>query len=171
MDEKGFVEGMREYIAQLNREKRYSSAKSYQDALNSFIRYSGTDCIAYSAINKDNLRRYEAYLLENGCMRNTISTYMRRLRCIYNKAVENGKAEFIPTLFKGIFTGVESKRKKSLPIEDLHRLMTVPVEDGKQRKTQLALCLMFLFGGMSFVDFAHLKTGNIKNGILDYNRL
>ena len=94
MDEKGFVEGMREYIAQLNREKRYSSAKSYQDALNSFIRYSGTDCIAYSAINKDNLRRYEAYLLENGCMRNTISTYMRRLRCIYNKAVENGKAEF-----------------------------------------------------------------------------
>lgn len=79
-------------------------------------------------------------------MRNTISTYMRRLRCIYNKAVENGKAEFIPTLFKGIFTGVESKRKKSLPIEDLHRLMTVPVEDGKQRKTQLALCLMFLFG-------------------------
>lgn len=82
MDEKGFVEGMREYIAQLNREKRYSSAKSYQDALNSFIRYSGTDCIAYSAINKDNLRRYEAYLLENGCMRNTISTYMRRLRCI-----------------------------------------------------------------------------------------
>ena len=55
MDEKGFVEGMREYIAQLNREKRYSSAKSYQDALNSFIRYSGTDCIAYSAINKDNL--------------------------------------------------------------------------------------------------------------------
>lgn len=170
MDEKGFVEGMREYIAQLNREKRYSSAKSYQDALNSFIRYSGTDCIAYSAINKDNLRRYEAYLLENGCMRNTISTYMRRLRCIYNKAVENGKAEFIPTLFKGIFTGVESKRKKSLPIEDLHRLMTVPVEDGKQRKTQLALCLMFLFGGMSFVDFAHLKTDNIKNGILDYNR-
>ena len=103
-------------------------------------------------------------------MRTTISTYMRRLRCIYNKAVENGKAEFIPTLFKGIFTGVESKRKKSLPIEDLHRLMTVPVEDGKQRKTQLALCLMFLFGGMSFVDFAHLKTGNIKNGILDYNR-
>ena len=50
MDEKGFVEGMREYIAQLNREKRYSSAKSYQDALNSFIRYSGTDCIAYSLL-------------------------------------------------------------------------------------------------------------------------
>ena len=95
---------MREYISLLQKEGRYSSAKSYQDAMNSFIRYSGTDRIPYTYINKDTLRRYEAYLLEKGCMRNTVSTYIRRLRCIYNKAVENGKAEFIPTLFKGIFT-------------------------------------------------------------------
>ena len=49
-------------------------------------------------------------------MRNTVSTYIRRLRCIYNKAVENGEAAFIPSLFKGVFTGVESQRKKSLPL-------------------------------------------------------
>ena len=90
MDEKDLVEGMREYISLLQKEGRYSSAKSYQDAMNSFIRYSGTDRIPYTYINKDTLRRYEAYLLEKGCMRNTVSTYIRRLRCIYNKAVENG---------------------------------------------------------------------------------
>ena len=77
---------------------------------------------------------------------------------------------FIPSLFKGVFTGVESQRKKSLPLGDLNRLMTVPVKGEKLRKTQLALCLMFQYGGMSFVDFAHLNRGNIKNGILDYNR-
>ena len=170
MDEKGFVEGVRRYMSQLREEKRYSSAKSYQDALNSFIKYSGTENISYSDINKANLRRYEAYLLEKGCMRNTVSTYIRRLRCIYNKAVENGKAAFIPSLFKGVFTGVESQRKKSLPLGDLNRLMTVPVKGEKLRKTQLTLCLMFQYGGMSFVDFAHLNRGNIKNGILDYNR-
>ena len=92
MDEKDLVEGMREYISLLQKEGRYSSAKSYQDAMNSFIRYSGTDRIPYTYINKDTLRRYEAYLLEKGCMRNTVSTYIRRLRCIYNKAVENGEA-------------------------------------------------------------------------------
>ena len=150
MDEKDLVEGMREYISLLQKEGRYSSAKSYQDAMNSFIRYSGTDRISYTYINKDTLRRYEAYLLEKGCMRNTVSTYIRRLRCIYNKAVENGEAAFIPSLFKGVFT--------------------VPVKGEKLRKTQLALCLMFQYGGMSFVDFAHLNRGNIKNGILDYNR-
>lgn len=65
---------------------------------------------------------------------------------------------------------MESQRKKSLPLGDLNRLMTVPVKGEKLRKTQLALCLMFQYGGMSFVDFAHLNRGNIKNGILDYNR-
>ena len=146
MDEKDLVEGMREYISLLQKEGRYSSAKSYQDAMNSFIRYSGTDRIPYTYINKDTLRRYEAYLLEKG------------------------EAAFIPSLFKGVFTGVESQRKKSLPPGDLNRLMTVPVKGEKLRKTQLALCLMFQYGGMSFVDFAHLNRGNIKNGILDYNR-
>ena len=73
MDEKGFVEGVRRYMSQLREEKRYSSAKSYQDALNSFIKYSGTENISYSDINKANLHRYEAYLLENDCMRNTVS--------------------------------------------------------------------------------------------------
>ena len=77
MDEKDLVEGMREYISLLQKEGRYSSAKSYQDAMNSFIRYSGTDRIPYTYINKDTLRRYEAYLLEKGCMRNTVSTYIR----------------------------------------------------------------------------------------------
>lgn len=68
MDEKDLVEGMREYISLLQKEGRYSSAKSYQDAMNSFIRYSGTDRIPYTYINKDTLRRYEAYLLEKGCL-------------------------------------------------------------------------------------------------------
>ena len=50
MDEKDLVEGMREYISLLQKEGRYSSAKSYQDAMNSFIRYSGTDRIPYTYI-------------------------------------------------------------------------------------------------------------------------
>ncbi len=170
MDEKGFVEGVRRYMSQLREEKRYSSAKSYQDALNSFIKYSGTENISYSDINKANLHRYEAYLLEKGCMCNTVSTYMRRIRCVYNKAIEDGDAEYIPGLFQGVFTGVESKRKKSLSLENQHKLMTVKVESEVLRETQLVVCLLFQYAGMSFVDFAHLKERNIKNGILDYNR-
>ena len=108
-----------------------------------FIKYSGTENISYSDINKANLHRYEAYLLEKGCMCNTVSTYMRRIRCVYNKAIEDGDAEYIPGLFQGVFTGVESKRKKSLSLENQHKLMTVKVESEVLRETQLVVCLLF----------------------------
>lgn len=170
MDEQGLVRGIREYMARLHDEGRFSTAKSYQDALNSFVRYHGTDRIPYVSINKEGLRRYEAYLLERGCSRNTISTYMRRLRCVYNMAVERGEAEYVPNLFCGVFTGIESKRKKSLPVEDQFKLMTVRVEDKSLLRTQLAVCLMYQYGGMAFVDFAHLREENIQKGVLDYNR-
>ena len=140
--------GEKVYVPVTRGKALFLRQKCYQDALNSFIKYSGTENISYSDINKANLHRYEAYLLENDCMRNTVSTYIRRLRCIYNKAVENGEAAFIPSLFKGDFSRVvESQRKKSLPLGDLNRLMTVPVKGEKLRKTQLTLCLMFQYGG------------------------
>lgn len=170
MKKKSFTEGMRAYIAQLSKEGHYSSAKSYQDALNSFNRFCGLDDIPYFYINKDNIRKYQEYLLENECAWNTISTYMRRIRCVYNQAVENGEADYIPALFKKVFTGVESKRKKALSQEDMCRLMTAQVDEPRLYRAQLALCLMFLYGGMAFVDFAHLKAGNFKEGILDYKR-
>ena len=147
MDEKRFGgRDARVYKSVTKKEGRYSSAKSYQDAMNSFIRYSGTDRIPYTYINKDTLRRYEAYLLEKGCMRNTVSTYIRRLRCIYNKAVENGEAAFIPSLFKGVFTGVESQRKKSLPPGDLNRPMTVPVKGEVEEDTTGPLLDVSIWG-------------------------
>lgn len=170
MDEKGLIDGMRNYISRLGEEGRFSTAKSYQDALNSFVMYKGSKDIPYSYISRESLRRYEAYLIMRGCSRNTISTYMRRLRCIYNKAVEQGEASYIPNLFREVFTGIESKRKRSLALEEQHKLMTVKVENEDLRKTQLAICLMYQYGGMPFVDFAHLRPGNIQKGILDYKR-
>lgn len=170
MDEKGVVEGIRDYMALLNRKGCFSTAKSYRDAMNSFIKYSGTDWIPYACVDQENLCRYELYLIEHACSRNTISTYMRRLRCIYNMAVQSGEAGYIPNLFRDVFTGVESKRKKSLSIEEQHKLMTTPVDEYRLRRIQLAICLMYQYGGMAFVDFAHLKAENIKKGILNYKR-
>jgi len=170
MRRKDLNAGMQEYIDLLLKEERYSTAKSYQDAWNSFIRFSGLSYIPYTFINKDTLRRYECYLLHNGCKRNTVSTYMRRLRCIYNRAVEQGDAPYVPRLFSDVFTGVESKCKRSLPLTELHKLMTVPVPRPALRSTQLAICLMFQYGGISFVDFAHLKKDNFQDDCLVYHR-
>ena len=88
-------------------------------------------------------------------MRNTVSTYMRRIRHIYNLAVEAGEVSYIPNLFKGVFTGVESKRKKALPREMLERMFNAPLGDPSLRRVQLTVRLMFAFSGIAFVDLTH----------------
>ena len=171
MEKKDLVEGMRLYIYKLRVDGRYSTAKSYQDALNSFMRFCGLEVIPYIYVNKENLRRYQAFLLNKGCTWNTVSTYMRRIRCVYNMAVEEGLAPYIPYLFKGVFTGIESKRKKALPQDLLRSLMTASLDDPELRKTRQALCLMFQFCGMSFADLAHLEKSALDSDVLRYNRI
>lgn len=45
MEKKDLVEGMSLYIYKLRMDGRYSTAKSYQDALNSFMRFCGLEVI------------------------------------------------------------------------------------------------------------------------------
>lgn len=112
MNENDFVVGVLTYITCLREKKRYSTAKSYQDALRSFKCFCGREEIPYAYINRDTLLRYQSWLLAKGCARNTVSTYMRRIRHIYNLAVEVGEAAYIPHLFKNVFTGLRVNVKR-----------------------------------------------------------
>lgn len=137
MKKEDVVGGMLAYIAHLREVGRYSTAKSYLDALRSFKCFCGMEEIPYAYIDKERLLLYQAWLSKRGCMRNTVSTYMRRIRHIYNLAVEAGEVSYIPNLFKGVFTGVESKRKKALPLDSLRSLMGTPRVEPEMRRTQL----------------------------------
>ena len=170
MKKEDVVAGMLAYIAHLREVGRYPTAKSYLDALRSFKCFCGMEEIPYAYIDKERLLLYQAWLSKRGCMRNTVSTYMRRIRHIYNLAVEAGEVSYIPNLFKGVITGVESKRKKALPREMLERMFNAELEDQSLRRVQLTVRLMFAFSGIAFVDLTHLKWENIRDGILQYHR-
>ena len=170
MKKEDVVGGMLAYIAHLREVGSYSTEKSYLDALRSFKCFCGMEEIPYAYIDKERLLLYQAWLSKRGCMRNTVSTYMRRIRHIYNLAVEAGEVSYIPNLFKGVFTGVESKRKKALPREMLERMFNAPLGDPSLRRVQLTVRLMFAFSGIAFVDLTHLKWENIRDGILQYHR-
>mgnify|MGYP000709524137 CR=1 FL=1 len=67
---------------------------------------------------RNRLLCYQSWLLDKGRSLNTVSTYMRRIRHIYNLAVEANEAPFVPNLFKDVFTGVESKREEGVAARD-----------------------------------------------------
>lgn len=167
----GFTGCAKAYIRNLQEEGRYSTAHVYKNAIFSFTKFCGTPDIAFGQINRDSLRRYEQYLFECGLKPNTVSTYMRMLRSIYNRGVEIGIARFIPRLFRDVFTGVDVRQKKALPIDELHALLYKIPQSRQLRRTQMIARLMFQFCGMPFSDFAHLEKSALENGILRYKRI
>ena len=53
------------------------------------------EAIPYAYINRNRLLCYQSWLLDKGRSLNTVSTYMRRIRHIYNLAVEANEAPFV----------------------------------------------------------------------------
>lgn len=148
----------------------FSTAHLYGYAARSFSEFLKRDVIRFSDIKPEVLKLYEKYLIRTFHSHNTISTYMRMLRAIYNKAVMAGLAKFVFNLFHGVFTGVDRNHKKALDEPKLREILTGNVTSPGLKKVQLMAAAMFKLCGMPFVDLQHLSVDFVADGILKYNR-
>lgn len=171
MNKNGFSRCAELYISRLRREGRYSTAHVYKNALYSFTKFCGTFSVSFKQITRERLRCYGQYLYDCGLKPNTVSTYMRMLRSIYNRGVEAGSAPYIPRLFHDVYTGVDSRQKKALAVSELHKLLYNDPKSERLRHTQTIAALMFQFCGMSFADLAHLEKSALDKNIIRYNRI
>lgn len=170
-NKKGFSRCGELYIDRLREEGRYSTAHVYKNALFSFSVFCGTCNVSFRQITRESLQLYGQYLYENGLKLNTISTYMRMLRSIYNRGVEAGNAPFVPRLFHEAYTGIDVCQKRALTAAELHRLLFDDPRSERLRRIQDIASLLFQLCGMSFADLAHLEKSALENNILRYNRI
>ena len=170
-NKKGFSRCGELYIDRLREEGRYSTAHVYKNALFSFSVFCGTCNVSFRQITRESLRLYGQYLYENGLKLNTISTYMRMLRSIYNRGVEAGNAPFVPRLFHEAYTGIDVCQKRALTAAELHRLLFDDPRSERLRRIQDIASLLFQLCGLSFADLAHLEKSALENNILRYNRI
>ena len=171
MNKNGFSRCAEFYIGRLRKEGRHSTAHVYKNALFSFSVFCGTCNVSFRQITRESLRLYGQYLYENGLKLNTISTYMRMLRSIYNRGVEAGNAPFVPRLFHEAYTGIDVCQKRALTAAELHRLLFDDPRSERLRRIQDIASLLFQLCGMSFADLAHLEKSALENNILRYNRI
>lgn len=171
MNKNGFSRCAEVYIGRLRKEGRYSTAHIYKSALLSFTKFCDTSNVSFRQITRERLRHYGQYLNEGGLKLNTVSTYMRMLRSIYNRGVEWGYAPYVPLLFRDVYTGVDVRQKKALPLAELHKLLYEDPQSERLRHTQAIAALMFQFCGMSFGDLAHLEKSALEQNMLCYNRI
>lgn len=170
-NKKGFNRCGELYIGRLREEGRHSTAHVYKNAIASFCKFSGLYSMSFRQVTRERLRRYGQYLSERGLKPNTVSTYVRMLRSIYNRGVEAGYAPYVPGLFRDVYTGVDVRQKKALPAAELHKLLYEDPCSDRLRRVQSIAGLMFQFCGMSFVDLAHLEKSAMESNVLHYNRI
>lgn len=120
------------------------------------------------------LKGFEIHLRSRGCSWNTVSTYLRTFRAVYNRAVDSGRAVYVPHLFRSVYTGTRADRKRALDTEDMQKVFTQLPQSSAvtsdMRRTQGLFVLMFLLRGLPFVDLAYLRKSDLHDNVITYRR-
>lgn len=163
----GFMEDI---IGRLYQLEHIGTAKNYHAALVSFKRFRGNEDITLDAIDQIMMEDYQAYLKSTGLASNSISFYMRILRAVYNRAVEQDLTKDCKP-FRMVFTGTEKTLKRAIPINYIKRIKNLDLSLTPNIEFARDIFLFLFFcRGMSFIDAAFLRKTDVRNGVLTYRR-
>lgn len=165
-----FFEFAEDLINEMDSLGKQRVSETYAVALRSYKRFRNDVDISLDRIDSSELMSYESYLNKRMLTPNTTSFYMRNLRAIYNRAVDQGlTVQKFP--FKHVYTGIEKTQKRALSMRAIKRIKEIDLSG----KSSLEFARdMFLFSfytrGMSFIDMAYLRKSDVSGGVLKYRR-
>ena len=165
---------MKQVANGLQMEGNFGTAHVYRSSLNAIIAYRGKGDFTFDEVTPEWLKSFEIYLRSRGCSWNTVSTYLRTFRAVYNRAVDSGIASYVPHLFRSVYTGTRADRKRALDNEDMKKVFTrlsqSSVVTSALQQAQDLFILMFLLRGLPFVDLAYLRKSDLRDNVITYRR-
>lgn len=151
--QKDFMVFMSSVIIRLRNMERMGTLHVYQSTQNRIADFMGDRSLSFEEINPLWLQAFQAYLLGRGLNWNTISTYMRVIRAVYYRAVDEGEAPFQP-----------------LSERTLRSLQTPISSSPDLDYTRCLFLLLFMLRGIPFVDIAYMRRCDLKESKLTYRR-
>ena len=165
-------------IALLLKNGQLRTMQHYKATLNSYMRFRDGKDILIKEIDAEEMQSYEAYLknVAKVCS-NTSSFYLRILRATYNKAIEKG---LVPAPqqnpFKNVYTGIAKTKKRAIPTASVSQIKHWDATHDtykltpKQELARDTFMMCFYLRGISFIDLAHLRKSDLKDGYVSYIR-
>ena len=166
--------GIREYsqkvIGEMERLGRVRCKETYETAIRSLMRYRADRDIPLADMTQTVVAGYERYLREQELSVNTVSFYMRNLRAIYNRAVDEGLIEQ-SNPFRRVYTGVAKTVKRAIPLQELRRIKRMDLSAWPAVEFARDMFMFsFYTRGMAFIDMAFLRSSDLSGGMLSYKR-
>ncbi len=156
------------YIDELMKEGRIGNAQSNRTTKNSLLSFK--PILSIFDITPEFLTSYENFMRQKDASPSTIGIYLRHLRAIINKAIEDGilsrdKYPFIK--YK-----IPSSRniKKALDFDELKQVLEYKCENVDQQKAADFWILTYFCNGMNMTDILLLKHKSIQGDFIFFFR-
>ncbi|MBT3422822.1 MAG: tyrosine-type recombinase/integrase [Bacteroidetes bacterium] len=151
------------YIMSLENEGKIKTAESYRCSINSLITFAN-DKLKCDDINFDFLKEYEKWMLKSKKSYSTIGIYLRSLRSIINKAINDGSLH--PDLYPFGKNQYQIKKapksKKALKPSDIEVFFKHDYKSLAEKEKAKNFWFFSFFGnGINFKDIANLRYKNI----------
>jgi integrase len=195
-DNINFIRFCDTHIAQMKKDNRTGTANNHRTVRNSLVDYFNSESIDILEINSNMLFKYERYLREarqmtrvnqlgsevsvikTGLSDNGLYNHMRDLRTLFNAARAFYNNEDLGLIriehkpFKTYSIGSAPLTKnRNISIEQLKIIRDCKLEVGTRVELARDLFMLsFYLCGINAVDLYNLKTTNLLNGRVSYNR-
>lgn len=167
----------KEKISEYKKYNRISTADSYRCSENSIKKFVESTNKNYESlilldVNKEWLNDFELYMLENKRSLTTVGIYLRPLRAIFNKAIEEGEIEkeTYPFGKRRYQIPTSKKVKKALTNEQMKKLFQATPKNKEQQKAKDFWFLSYNCNGMNIKDIAQLKYRDISDDKIVFYR-
>lgn len=156
--------------------KQPKSAQWISIAVNKYLNWLDEDDVHFKSVTYVSLLKFKESLLDK-CKQNTISNYLRAIRCVYNSAIDLELFESSTNPFKkGLIPSVTKSPTRNISQMDIVKLQQYSntITDERYSKERIEAVDFWLLGfylqGADFIDIANLTHNNIADGYLSFNR-
>jgi integrase/recombinase XerD len=158
-------------IEELKKAHRFGTARSYKGAASVLKEFNDDRELQFSEITYKFLTKFETHHYSKGNTANGLSTYVRAIRAIFNKAIKHGIVEKELYPFDNYKIKHAPTEKRALDWDLLKKIIELKItpehECFNARNYFVASYMMY---GMNFTDMAYLKLTDIKDGRVQYRR-
>jgi site-specific recombinase XerD len=167
-----FFEYSKGIVNELKTAERFGNANTYYAVIKVLEKFSGGNDIKFNEINYDFLKRFESWHFSRGNSVNGLSTYMRTIKAIFNKAIKSDVVSRDAYPFAHYRIKTTPTEKRALDINSIKSIMLLKLEETDSlfhyRNYFLSSYMLY---GISFMDLAFLKVQNIIDNRIKFQRM
>lgn len=120
--------------------------RNYVTTINKIKDYAKSNTLEFKDVNVLWLDNFESYLIENNCKINTVWSYMKCLRSVFNDAISKDVIEVNCYPFRKFKLRTEITRKRNLSIDKLREFIDHDCSKSQERYRNLFLLMFYLIG-------------------------